>query len=88
MDPQDAVDLVHEGLMLALTISAPVLAVGMIVGLAIALIQALTQVQEQTMTFVPKLLAMLLMISLTLPWLLGRLVDYARQVFENIPNSL
>jgi flagellar biosynthetic protein FliQ len=88
MDPQDAVDLVHEGLMLAFTVCAPVLAVGMMVGLVVALIQALTQVQEQTITFVPKLLAMLLMISLTLPWLLGQLVDYARQVFENIPNSL
>ncbi len=88
MDPQDAVDLVHEALMLALTVSAPVLAVGMIVGLTVALIQALTQVQEQTVAFVPKLFAMLLVLSLTLPWLLGQVVDYARQIFEGIPGSL
>jgi flagellar biosynthesis protein FliQ len=88
MDPQDAVDLVHEALMLALTVSAPVLAVGMIVGLAVSLLQALTQVQEQTIAFVPKLLAMLIVLCLTLPWLLGQIVDYTRQVFENIPGSL
>lgn len=88
MEPQDAVDLVQAALVLALTVCAPVLVVGMIVGLAVSLLQALTQVQEQTITFVPKLFAMLLVLCLTLPWLLGQLVDYAQQLFENIPGSL
>jgi flagellar biosynthetic protein FliQ len=88
MEPQDAVDLVQEALVLALTVCAPVLVVGMIVGLAVSLLQALTQVQEQTIAFVPKLFAMLLVLCLTLHWLLGQLVDYAQQLFENIPGSL
>jgi flagellar biosynthesis protein FliQ len=88
MDPQDAITLAREAIMLALWISAPVLIVGMVVGLVVGLIQALTQVQEQTVAFVPKLFAMILVLSLTLPWLIMQLVDYSRELIENIPHSL
>lgn len=88
MDPQDAIDIVREAIMLALWISAPVLIVGMAVGLVVGLIQALTQVQEQTVAFVPKLFAMILVLALTLPWLLTQLVDYAHELFLNIPHNL
>jgi flagellar biosynthetic protein FliQ len=88
MDPQDAIDLVREAIMLALWISAPVLIVGMAVGLVVGLIQALTQVQEQTVAFVPKLFAMILVLALTLPWLLNQLVDFTHELFLNIPHNL
>jgi flagellar biosynthesis protein FliQ len=88
MDPQDAIDLAREAVMITLWISAPVLIVGMVVGLVVGLIQALTQVQEQTVAFVPKLFAMILVLSLTLPWLISQLVDYTRDLYENIPKSL
>lgn len=88
MDPHDAIGLAREAIMLALWTSAPVLIVGMVVGLVIGLIQALTQVQEQTVAFVPKLFAMILVLSVTLPWLVMQLVDYTRELFENIPHSL
>lgn len=88
MDPQDAIDLVRQGLMLALWVSAPVLVVGLVVGLVMGLLQALTQVQEQTVAFVPKLVAMILVLSMTLPWLIMQMVDYAQDLIKNIPHSL
>jgi flagellar biosynthesis protein FliQ len=88
MDPQDAISLAREAVMLALWISAPILIVGMAVGLLVGLVQALTQVQEQTVAFVPKLFAMILVLSLTLPWLMMQVVDYTRELIENIPRAL
>jgi flagellar biosynthetic protein FliQ len=60
----------------------------MLVGLVIGLIQALTQIQEQTVAFVPKLVAMAIALGLSLPWLLTRLVEYSRELILNIPGSL
>ena len=88
MQPQDAVDLTREAIVIATLISAPVLVAGMVVGLIVGLIQALTQVQEQTVAFVPKLIAMVLALGFTMPWLLTRLIEYARELITNIPNSL
>ena len=88
MDPQDAIDLAREAVMMALWVSAPVLIVGMVVGLLVGLVQALTQVQEQTVAFVPKLFAMILVLALTLPWLMMQLVDYTHELLSNIPHSL
>ncbi|MEX2560305.1 MAG: flagellar biosynthesis protein FliQ [Pirellulales bacterium] len=88
MDPQDAVDLAREAILVALLIGSPVLLAGLLVGLAVGLLQALTQVQEQTVSFVPKLVTMVLVLSFTLPWLLGRFVDYVRELFGHIPETL
>ncbi len=71
MDPQDAIDLGREALWTVLLIGSPVLVAGMIVGLVISLFQALTQIQEQSVVFVPKLIVMLLVLSVTLPWLIS-----------------
>jgi flagellar biosynthetic protein FliQ len=51
-------------------------------------LQALTQIQEQTVAFVPKLVAMALALGLSLPWLLTRLIEYSRELIENIPSAL
>lgn len=88
MQPQDAIDLGREALVVATLISAPVLIAGMLVGLLIGLLQALTQIQEQTVAFVPKLLAMIIALGLSLPWILTRLVEYSRELIANIPNTL
>jgi flagellar biosynthetic protein FliQ len=88
MQPQDAIDLGREAILIAALIAAPALIAGMVVGLIIGLIQALTQIQEQTVAFVPKLVAMALAVGITLPWVLARLVEYSRELFENIPNNL
>jgi flagellar biosynthesis protein FliQ len=88
MHPQDAIDLVRQALLTALLISAPVLATGLVVGLVVGLIQALTQIQDQTIAFVPKLIAMILVLSFTLPWLISHLAEYTRELVENIPRAL
>jgi len=88
MNPQDAVDLGREAVNISLVLGAPILLSGMLVGLAVGLLQAMTQVQEQTVSFVPKLVAMVLVLSLTLPWLIHQMVQYSHDLITNIPNTL
>jgi flagellar biosynthetic protein FliQ len=88
MNPQNAVDLGREAVNIALLLGAPVLVSGMIVGLAVGLLQAITQIQEQTVSFLPKLVAMVLVLSLTLPWLIQQMVQYSHDLIVNIPNTL
>jgi flagellar biosynthetic protein FliQ len=88
MNPQTAIDLAREALVIATLIAAPVLLAGTIVGLVIGLLQALTQVQEQTVAFVPKLLAMIVTLGLSLPWILTRLIEYSEHLISNIPNRM
>jgi flagellar biosynthetic protein FliQ len=88
MHPQDAIDLGREAIVIATLVAAPVLLAGMLVGLVIGLIQALTQIQEQTVAFVPKLIAMIVALGLSMPWILTRLVEYSRELISNIPGSL
>jgi flagellar biosynthetic protein FliQ len=85
MDPQDAIDLGREALWMMLLIGSPVLVAGMIVGLVVSLFQTLTQIQEQTVVFVPKLIAMLLVLSLSLPWLISRMLQYTNDLIAGIP---
>lgn len=87
MSPHDAIDLGRTAILLTLLISSPILVAGMIVGLVMGLLQAVTQVQEQTIAFVPKLVAMLLTLALCLPWLLTQMTQYFEEVFTNIPQS-
>ncbi|HEY4308137.1 MAG TPA: flagellar biosynthesis protein FliQ [Pirellulales bacterium] len=88
MDPQTAIDLVREAIMMTLIVSAPVLIVGMGVGLVVGLLQAVTQIQEQTLSFVPKLVAALTVVTVSMPWVVSRMVEYFRDLVENIPASL
>ena len=87
MDPQDAIDLVREAIMLALWISAPVLIVGMAVGLLVGLIQALTQVQEQTLSFAVKLIAVAVTLLLSMNWIGSELYNYTLAIFQTIEQS-
>ena len=68
-----------------LLIGSPVLVAGMIVGLVISLFQALTQIQEQTVVFVPKIIVMLLVLSVTLPWLIAQMLQYTTNLITGIP---
>ncbi len=88
MDTTDAVDLGRHAVMLTLLISSPVLIAGLVVGLVVGLLQALTQVQEQTVAFVPKLVAMVAVLSFSLPWLLDQMLQYIQEVIGNIPDNL
>lgn len=83
MDAASAVDLCRATLMSAVVIAAPMLLVGMAAGLSVGLMQALTQIQDQTVAFVPKILAMAAVLIACLPWLVVRMVDFTQRVFEN-----
>ncbi len=84
MTPQDAIDLARNAIWIGLLISSPVLVAGMVVGLVIGLLQALTQIQEQTIAFVPKIVAMVLVLALTLPWLITQMVQYSEDLIGGI----
>lgn len=83
LEPSSAVDLVRDTLIVAVIIATPMLAIGMLAGLGIGLIQALTQIQDQTVSFVPKLLSMAAVLVVCMPWLMSRMLEFTRTVFEN-----
>jgi flagellar biosynthetic protein FliQ len=83
METGQAVDLVRQTLIMALTIAAPMLLIGLVVGIVVSLLQAITQIQEQTLSFIPKILAMVASAILLMPWSAQRLMDYAREMFTN-----
>jgi flagellar biosynthetic protein FliQ len=76
-----ATDLVRHTLVLALLVSTPMLAIGLIVGVIVSLFQAVTQIQEQTLTFVPKIVAMVAAAILLFPWMGHYLMEYASSAF-------
>jgi len=81
MDPQIALDLGRKVLILALLISAPLLGVGLIVGVLISIMQAVTQIQEMTLTFVPKIVAMVIAAILFMPYIMEKLATFATEMF-------
>ncbi len=81
-----AITLIREGVLQTLLISGPILLIGMAVGLIVAILQATTSIQEQTLTFVPKIAAILLGLVLLGRWLVESMVQYTKRLFEMIPN--
>ena len=81
IDLDQATDLVRHTLILALIVSAPMLACGLVVGVVVSLFQAVTQIQEQTLTFVPKIVAMVASAIFLFPWMGHSMVEYASQMF-------
>ena len=80
-----AVDLIRHAVMLMLMTAAPLLLAALVIGVIVSLVQAITQLQEQTLTFLPKLLLLALVFALTLPWLLTQLVEYLSGVLRTLP---
>ncbi len=81
MNPDDVIALGRQALEITLLISAPFLITALVVGVLISLVQAVTQIQEQTLTFVPKFLAIVVVFLLSLPWAIGVLTQYATDLF-------
>ncbi len=86
MTPQMVVTIGREALMLTLMISAPMLIFGLIIGLIISIFQAVTQIQEMTLTFVPKVLAVAVALLVFLPWIINKMTDFTTHMFALIPN--
>ena len=85
MNLDSAVELVRQTLLLALLVSAPMLLIGLVVGIVVSLLQAVTQIQEQTLTFIPKIVAMVGAAIFLMPWISHMLMDYATKIFSNAP---
>jgi flagellar biosynthetic protein FliQ len=84
MEPGEVIEVCREAIYVLIIISAPLMLIALFVGLAIALFQALTQIQEATLTFVPKILAMLLMLVVTLPFIFNTLTEFAQRLQDKI----
>ncbi|MBF0144238.1 MAG: flagellar biosynthesis protein FliQ [Magnetococcales bacterium] len=88
MSVETVLELVLNALKVALLISAPMLLTALVVGIVISLFQSVTQIQEMTLTFIPKILATFLALSLTMPWMVQTLMDYFRDLFDKIPKLI
>jgi len=86
MTPEQAIDLGRQALWISLLIGSPVLLAGLVIGLLIGLFQALTQIQEQTIAFVPKIVAMLVALTFSLPWLVTTMMQYTQELIAGIPD--
>ncbi|MDD3021022.1 MAG: flagellar biosynthetic protein FliQ [Alphaproteobacteria bacterium] len=84
MDEFEVIDLVRQSIMLSIELSAPVMLVGLVVGTAVALVQALTQIQEVTLVFVPKILAIFFAIFVGLPMMTTALVEFMNMLADHI----
>ena len=85
MDSQMVLSKGQEALQILLMVSLPVLLTILLVGLVVSIFQAITQINEQTLSFVPKLLAAVLVFVLAGPWMLTTLVEYLRETLQSIP---
>lgn len=88
MTPEYVVSLGNEAVKMVLLLSLPLLGVGLVVGLLVAVIQATTQIQEMTLSFVPKIVAVLLALLAVSPWMLGKMVSFAGNLIQNIPDII
>lgn len=84
MNIDQSIDMVRETLTLMLMLSAPVLGAALVVGLAVSILQAVTQVQEQTLSFVPKILGMGAAAIIVMPWLVMKIMDFAERMFSGL----
>ncbi len=85
MSPELVKDIGAEVLKTTLVVSAPVLIVSLLVGVLVSFIQAITQIQEFTLTFVPKIIAVFLCLFILLPWLSSVLISFTQNIIQNIP---
>jgi len=84
---QDVViNLVMNAMTLAFKVAMPLLGVALVLGLAVSIVQAVTQIQEQTLSFIPKIIGLAVVIVVTGPWMLGQIVSYTAELYASIPS--
>jgi len=88
MSPVEVVTVGRHALEMTLMLAAPLLLTALAVGLIVGIFQAATQINEMTLSFIPKLLAMAAVLALTGPWMLRSLVEYTRNLIESIPGMI
>ena len=85
MTPENVMDLAHKTLLVTSMVAAPLLLIALITGLVIGMLQAATQINESTLSFIPKLLMLVLTLFVAGPWILRVLIDFTRDVYAAIP---
>jgi flagellar biosynthetic protein FliQ len=88
MNQDTVVNLATQAMTLGLEVAGPILIVGLIIGLAVSLFQAVTQIQEQSLSFIPKIIGLALVIVILGPWMLDRLVNYTTNLYMSIPSLI
>jgi flagellar biosynthetic protein FliQ len=88
MDASYAVYIIRSGVLQVLLMAAPILGIGMGVGLVVAIFQATTSIQDQTLSFIPKIAAILFAVVLFGPWMIQTLLRFTESLFEQIPNMV
>lgn len=88
MTPEYVINLGSEAIKLALMLSLPLLGVGLVVGLLIAVLQATTQIQEMTLSFVPKIVAVLLTLLAVSPWIIQKITGFTSNLIQSIPTII
>ncbi len=85
MTPETVIEVGQQALRITAMLSAPILGSALLIGLLVAMFQAATQINEMTLTFIPKLLVVAVVLLITGPWMLHLLVDYTEELIESIP---
>jgi flagellar biosynthetic protein FliQ len=88
MDQDVVISLATQALSLTMKVALPLLLAGLTVGLVVSVIQAVTQIQEQTLTFIPKILATFAVLLIGGPWMLNQLLTYAQELWLSIPSLI
>jgi flagellar biosynthetic protein FliQ len=88
MTPETVVNLVRQALEVSILVSTPLLLTALVTGLVVSVFQAATQINEMTLSFIPKLLAIFAVMVLAGPWMLSIMVDFTRRLIESIPGLI
>jgi flagellar biosynthetic protein FliQ len=88
MNPEFAIELVKAMLFQALALSAPILLTAMVIGLGVSLFQAVTSIHEQTLSFVPKVLGIMAILIIALPWIVRSTMEFTTMMIERIPQMV
>ncbi|CAM4132068.1 flagellar biosynthesis protein FliQ [Vreelandella rituensis] len=88
MTPEMVMNIAYQGMRVTLLLGGPMLLAALLTGLIVSLFQAATQINEMTLTFIPKILAVFSVLVFAGPWLIGLIVDFTRQLFINIPSMV
>lgn len=88
MSSDMAIQIGRDALYMVMLVAAPMLGLGLLVGVMVSIFQATTQIQEQTLVFIPKIIAIFAAIVVFGPWMLSLMVDYTREIFMSLPNMI
>ena len=88
MDQDTVINLASQAMTLALEVAGPIMLMGLVVGLVVSLFQAVTQLQEQALSFIPKIVGLAILLLILGPWMLDKLVNYATNLYMSIPTLI